>query len=51
MKVDTESSLSEKLTHKIILQFNFCPQPINKNHIIKINVEIVDSLPLKDALI
>ena len=35
----------------VIIQFNFCPTPLNKNNIVKINVSIQDLFTIKDALI
>ncbi len=34
-----------------MIVFNFCPKPLNKNNIVKINVQIEDSLSIKDAFL
>jgi hypothetical protein len=39
------------MSQSVIIQFNFCPTPINKNNIVKINCPIEDTFTLKDALI
>ncbi len=39
------------MTQTVLVHFNFCPIPLNKNSIVKIIVSIEDQFLLKDALL
>ena len=48
---DEATDDSDSTPSKILVTFNFCPQPLDKNNIIKINLETLDNNTLKNVLL